>query len=183
MNCRELDMKSFFCAMLAIICVSSHCVSQIVTRPTLSFERLTWGDSLESVKTLLPGRISNVRDTVDTERARSYSYEDTIESRKVSVTLRFADDGRRLVAILLFCFGNRQNGQIADSVASRDVEQLWDWFSIRYGPFSTEKNGFFGLSRKWLFPQTTIQMILVRKDSGLLTVIYSNGRLLPGSGY
>jgi len=176
-------MKSLLGAMLAVICISSPCTSQIVTRPTFSLERLTWGDSLESVKTLLPDHISRVRDTVDAEHARSYSYEDTIESRKVRITLRFADDGRRLVAIMIFCFGNTQNGQVADSVASRDVEHLWDWFAMHYGPFSTEKNGAFGHTRKWLFPQTTIQMILVRRGSGLLTVIYSNGRLFPGSGF
>jgi len=169
-------MKPFLAPILVIICVSSSCVSQIVTLPRCSFERLTWGDSLESVKTLLPNHTSLVRDTVDMEHTRIYSYQDSVDSKQVNITLRFADEGRRLVSIMLFCFGNRNNTQAPDSITMRDVDQLWDWFTMHYGPFSTEKKGNFGQTRIWLFPETTIQMILTHGGSGLLSVIYSHGR-------
>ncbi len=157
---------------LLLITVLSFQLSfaQLVPSPRFSFERLSFGQTLQEVKKTLKGKVllnyptslfpSGSRRPQDT----TFIYEDTCFSAWVGVGLVFSKETKRLNAVAVMYTGVDPNSGETVPNLQREVERLWTAFRKRYGSGAAqEQNSPFGLELSWDHEKATVKML--RTDS------------------
>jgi hypothetical protein len=169
---RTMRLSSLSIIVLLGICQQTS--AQIVPQPLYSFERLSWRDSIGSVRqTLGVNHPVALKDTNDRHGVWAYSYTDTVGNIPVQVGLNFADRGQHLIAIMLYVFGDTEGPSTPDSVKARNVETVWNQFTLHYGSAHTDQTIMsMGSARTWRYWQATVQMTRIHGPAEILTVLY-----------
>jgi len=158
-------MALLYLLSLSLLC-SEPLLSQLVPTPRFSFERVSFGQTLQEVKSTLkgktllkyptslsPGLKTRTQDT-------TVFYEDTCFSSWVGVGLVFVKETKRLVSVAVLYKGVDPNSGETVLNLQREVERLWTAFRKRYGEKAArEQESLFGLVLSWDYAEVKIRML------------------------
>ena len=174
--------------LIVALLISPHglCLSQILSNPVFSFEKLSWGDSLSSVKKHLTGKTLKEQDPKEQFGAASaamppsivVSYEDSLFNNPFRIVLWFSREEKTLNSVIIAAILAKSGANKGTTNEDEILTDVWDRFSNHLG--STHVDGsipLVGKTRIWSFKGTDVLMSFMNGfGRRSLTVTYSPNR-------
>lgn len=170
--------------LLILLCLALRpSLSQIVASPTFSFERLSFGDSIEDVrkklaqKQLHNGPSSTNPFLPNENNFISFVYDDTCFGKWFGISLSFSKRDNRLSLISAAFTGTiPTSGGNYPGIDSL-VGQLRDQFSARYGKPNKKRVSVMGEEQVWTKSKTTIRMLKSTSPKPFLLISFEPSKI------
>jgi len=166
--------------------VPTLCLSQIVPRPEFDFEKLSWGESLSSVKKILLGRALREQNSEEQFGATGLampsslllSFEDTLHGNPFRVVLWFSKGEQKLTRVLVALIRPKSSEDKGTTDTDAIQSSAWERLSKHYGSSSTDSSlPLVGKTRMWSFSGTDVFMMSVNSfGKKNFTITYSQNR-------